>query len=101
MLEQGTRRSALTTPPCAQMSTSGGGGGGHKAPHPVLAELRAALLKLEDRLPWTCVTRGFASSRSAWRKDLGHAATLRQFVRSYKEFLPVRCAACRCSVVLR
>jgi hypothetical protein len=52
--------------------------------------LKASLLEFEDRLPWTCVTRGFASSRGTWRKDLAHATTLRQFVRSYKDFLQVR-----------
>lgn len=56
----------------------------------VLSDLRTALLLFEDRLPWTCVTRAFAASRAAWRKDLSHSASLRQFVRSYTDFLHVR-----------
>ena len=53
-----------------------------------LAELRTSLLKLEDKLPWTCVTRAFSTSRSAWRKEVAGAPTLRHFVRAYKDFLP-------------
>jgi hypothetical protein len=76
--------------------TSGGGGGStsHKLQPAQLAqlnELRSSLLQFEDKLPWNCVTRAFASSRGAWRKELAHASSLRQFVRCYKDFLQVRC----------
>jgi hypothetical protein len=77
-----------------QLSASGAGGGGaaagHKANPAAMAELRVSLLALEDRLPWNCVTRAFAGVRGAWRKELGHAATLRAFVRSYRDFMQAR-----------
>ena len=56
-----------------------------------LEDLRGSLLTLETNLPWTSVTKGFASIRTNWRRDVGRINSLQQLLRLYKEFLPVRC----------